>query len=311
MKRSSKFRTSRWTWLVVAVPLTALALVELVSAAPPGATDLRVAKTASAARASVGATLGYTIQVENLGPLTASGVTVTDSLPKGTTLVSVTSTLGQCSNQAGKVTCAVGLLEAGPGATVTSATISLSVRLGKAGSITNTATVKADQKDSTAANDKASATTQVVASAKAIACRGKVATIVGTSGSDRILGTRKRDVIATLGGGDTIVSLGGRDLICAGKGNDYVSAGSGGDRVFGGPGRDRLLGRGGPDLIKGNGGKDVVKGNAGNDVLLGNGGNDVLKGNGGEDRLRGGAGFDRCYGGARRDSVRCERGRSG
>jgi len=291
MRNPFNLRIRHVVGLIAAIPMAVLVLTGIGSAAPPGATDLRIAKSASATQARVGATLGYTIQVENLGPLTASGVTVTDQLPKGTDFVSATSTLGQCSLKASKVTCEIGVLESGPGAKVAAAAVMLNVILRQAGSITNTASVKVDQKDSTAANNKASATTRVLAPSRSVGCRGVRATIIGTPGNDQIAGTGGRDVVATLGGDDRVVTRGGRDLICVGKGNDYVSAGSAADRVFAGPGRDRVLGRGGPDVLKGNGG------------------NDLLKGNRGGDRLRGGRGFDRCYGGSGSDSVRCERPR--
>ena len=222
--------------------------------------------------------------VENRGPLTASGVTVADSLPRGVDLVS-TAPSGQCRQQARKVTCDLGTvgfpaIDYGGNPTVT-----IAVTPRQAGTITNTATVKAKQKDPVPANNSATATTRVLG---VVACRGVAATITGTPGDDVLTGTGGPDVIAALGGNDTIHSLGGRDLICAGPGNDYVAAGTAADRVFGGPGRDRLLGGGGPDVLKGNAGDDVLKGGRG------------------ADRLRGGSDFDRCSG--RGDSVRgCER----
>lgn len=257
------------------------------TAAKPGTADLAITKTDSPDPVTVGTALTYTIGVQNLGPDAASGVTVTDQLAKGLDFVSASASAGSCARKGQKVTCRLGPVGT-PAISYSPTTVTLTViprRLGVAG---NTASVKGDQKDPVASNDKATATTTVVG--PPAACRGVQATITGTAGKDFIVGTPGPDVIATFRGNDTISSLGGRDLICAGAGADYVGAGTAADRVFGGAGRDRLIGRGGPDLLKGQAGADVLKGGRG------------------ADRLRGGRGFDRCVGGPGRDSVRgCER----
>lgn len=278
----------------VSVPLGALivavfALAGVGSAAQPGTANLQIKKSDSPDPVRVGQQLTYTIAVEDLGPSPATGVTVTDNLPRTVDLVSATGPSGACAVQGGKVTCPIGSVKpiginyGGAAATATVVVVPRST-----GTIRNTATVKGDQKDPVGANNKAIAITRVIA---APTCRGVPATVSGTAGDDELFGTPGPDVIVAFGGNDRIVAEAGRDLICAGAGNDYVGAGTAADRVFGGPGRDRLLGRGGPDLLKGAAG------------------NDVLKGGRGSDRLRGGSGFDRCFGGPGRDSVRgCERG---
>lgn len=284
-------RFQRWprcAWLLAIGSLTVLAFATVGSAALPGSADLKITKTDSPDPVIVGSTLTYTIEVQNLGPDDATGVTVTDQLPKGVDFVSATPTTGQCKHQGKKVTCDLG----GIGAPTVNYSgppmVTLSVIPRRVGTISNTASVKGDQKDPIAANDKATATTRVVGAAAT--CRGILTTMIGTAGDDTIVGTGGRDVIATFGGNDTIASLAGRDLVCAGGGNDYIGAGSAADRVFAGAGTDRLLGRGGPDLLKGNADDDVLKGNRG------------------ADRLRGGSGFDRCRGGSGADSIRgCER----
>ncbi len=283
----------RWApsiWLLALVPLAVLAFAGIGSAAAPkSSTDLKITKTDSPDPVHVGFTLTYTIGVENLGPVAATGVTVTDPLPKGVDFLAATSSAARCKQQARKVSCDLGEVAAGGGGVNYGSPpiVTLSVIPRQVGTITNTASIKADQKDPVPSNDKATATTRVLAAAS---CRGVPATITGTAGDDVLTGTDGRDVIVALGGNDTIHSLAGRDLICAGAGNDYVGAGSAADRVFGAAGRDRLLGRGGPDVLKGGAG------------------NDVLRGNRGADRLRGGSGFDLCRGGAGANSIRgCER----
>ncbi|HEY6550266.1 MAG TPA: hypothetical protein VIY71_03585 [Solirubrobacterales bacterium] len=276
---------------MVLAAMSALAFVAFAgvgAAAPSGSADLGITKADSPDPVNVGSSLTYTIQVQNLGPDPASGVTVTDQLPKGVDFVSATATSGQCARKGKKVTCVLGTLIAPTINYGSPPTVTISVVPRQIGTISNTASVKGDQKDPVASNNKATATTSVIG--PAATCRGVTATMTGTAGDDTIAGSGGRDVIVTFSGNDTIASLAGRDLVCAGSGDDYIGAGSAADRVFGGAGEDRLLGRGGPD------------------VLRGNGDDDVLKGNRGADRLRGGSGFDRCRGGAGTDSIRgCER----
>jgi len=273
--------------------LTMLAVAMCVAAAgvaapSTGSADLRVTKADGPDPVALGSALTYTIQVENVGPDAATGVVVTDTLPKEVDFVSATSTQGKCTAKGKKVTCELGTMSAptvnygGP------PTVTIVVIPRKVGTISNTASVDGVEKDPVGKNNKATATTTVVG--PTATCRGVPATIVGTGGNDALVGTTARDVIAAFGGDDSIASLSGRDLVCAGRGSDRVGAGSAADRVFGGAGKDRLLGRGGPDVLRGGAAGDVLKGNRGND------------------RLRGGSGNDRCRGGAGADSIRgCER----
>jgi uncharacterized repeat protein (TIGR01451 family) len=234
---------------------------------------------------TVGSDLTYSIGVRNLGPHEGTAVIVTTALPSHSDYISASVPGGSCKHQGNRVTCEVGKLPAAG-----SATVSIVVRPAKPGTISASASVDSVETDPVAANDKADATTTVLAPPRKSSCRGFPSTVTGTRGADRLVGTAGPDVIAGLGGGDVILGLCGRDLICSGGGNDRVYGGSAADRVFGGGGADRLLGRGGPDLLAGNPGRDVLKGNAG------------------ADRLRGGSGFDRCLGGAGRDIARgCER----
>lgn len=273
--------------LVPALLFAATVFANAGSAAPPAA-NLKITKSDSPDPVRAGASLTYSIGVENLGPAPATGVTVTDNLPKGVDLVSASGPAGPCAAQGGKVTCTVGSLDpVGVNYGGTPAQVTIVVVPRSAGTIRNTATVKGDQKDPVNGNNRATAATRVLG---VVSCRGFTASIVGTSGDDVLFGTPGPDVIAALGGNDRVASLAGRDLVCAGAGADRVGTGTAADRVFAGAGPDRLLGRGGPDLLKGSAG------------------NDVLKGGPGSDRLRGGRGFDRCLPGPGLNSVRgCER----
>lgn len=278
--------------LLIAMPVATLLLASVFanagSAAPSGSANLKITKSDSPDPARVGSNLTYAIGVENLGPAPATGVTVTDNLPKDVDLVSANGPAGACAAQKGKVTCGLGSLDpVGVNYGGAQVTVTIVVVPRATGTIRNTATVKGDQKDPVNSNNKATASTRVLG---APTCRGAAATVVGTGAADVLFGTPGPDVIVALGGNDRIVSRAGRDLVCAGGGADFIGAGTAADRVFAGAGADRLLGRGGPDLLKGSGG------------------NDLLKGGGGADRLRGGSGSDRCVGGAGVDSTRgCER----
>jgi uncharacterized repeat protein (TIGR01451 family) len=281
--------TMRNGWLLTMVLAAgALALAGVGAAATPDSTDLKIAKSDSPDPVGVGAPLTYTIQVQNLGPIAATGVIVTDPLPKGVDFASAVSSQGSCTSKGKKVTCDLGGLGVPTIDYGAPPTVTITVIPRQVGTITNTASVNGAQKDPVASNDRATATTRVVG--PAAACRGVPATIVGTPGDDTIAGTGNPDVIATFGGDDTVYALSGRDLVCAGGGSDRVGGGSAADRLFTGAGRDSLRGGGGPDVLKGGAGGDVLRGNRGTD------------------RLRGGSGADRCIGGAGADSIRgCER----
>jgi 6-phosphogluconolactonase len=88
-------------------------------------------------------------------------------------------------------------------------------------------------------------------------CLGRTATIIGTSGNNKLRGTKRADVIAGQDGGDTITGRGGNDRICGGNGRDKLEGGGGNDRLQGGKGKDRLIGGPGKDRLKGGPGKDT------------------------------------------------------
>ena len=93
-------------------------------------------------------------------------------------------------------------------------------------------------------------------------CAGRVATIVGTEGSDTIEGTDDRDVIVGLGGDDALYGYRDDDRICGGDGNDIIHGYWGEDDLWGDAGDDRLYGAQKADTLRGGSGDDVIDGGA-------------------------------------------------
>jgi uncharacterized repeat protein (TIGR01451 family) len=123
--------------------------------------DLSITKTPAPGPYGTGQPLTYTIVATNGGPTTASSVTVTDTLPAGTTLQSSTPA-GACSGTT-IVTCNAGTLVSGA-----SATFTLTVALPSTpGAITNSAVVSASAAttDPNVGNNTATSTITVIPAA--------------------------------------------------------------------------------------------------------------------------------------------------
>jgi uncharacterized repeat protein (TIGR01451 family) len=112
--------------------------------------DVRVTMSHSPEPVTLGQNLSYFINVSNSGPSTATTAMLTDTLPAGVTFVSASTSQGSCVQSAGTVTCNFGTFTPGGGASVT-----ITVTPGSAGTITNTASVTADQPDTVPANNSA------------------------------------------------------------------------------------------------------------------------------------------------------------
>jgi uncharacterized repeat protein (TIGR01451 family) len=118
------------------------------------APDLVVTMSDSPDPVTFGSNLTYTITVTNIGEVTATGVTLTDTLPAGATLVSANSTAGTCSGTT-TITCGLGTLSGGSTVTVTI------VVTPPVGTITNTATATLNEADAVPANNTATVETLV------------------------------------------------------------------------------------------------------------------------------------------------------
>ncbi len=135
--------------------------------------DLSVTKTDSADPVLQGAAFSYTITVDNAGPSDATGVSISDVLPPGVTLV---STSGCAEDPNGAPTCTLGTIAASG---MASYTINATAP-NAAGMISNTATVSAATTDPNSGNDSDTETTDISAlsadlSVTKIASAGSVA----------------------------------------------------------------------------------------------------------------------------------------
>src|SRR5439155_792539 len=136
--------------------------VTITGSCPTGA-DLSITKSDAPDPVSAGGTLTYTLTVSNGGPSTATSVSVTDTLPAGVTFQSATGTGWTCSGTNASVTCTRASL-APTGGTPSTITIVVTAP-NEGGTITNTAAVSAATSDPNPANNTATASTTVTASA--------------------------------------------------------------------------------------------------------------------------------------------------
>ncbi|HBS58919.1 MAG TPA: hypothetical protein DEA44_06620, partial [Firmicutes bacterium] len=153
--------------------------------------------------------------------------------------------------------------------------------------------------------------------------------IIGTTGSDVLVGDDRDNRISGLGGDDTLYGQGGNDQLFSGDGNDLLDGGIGADNMAGGTGDDTYVVDNEQDIVTELAGEgiDTVQtsfsyqlganvenliltgsnnltgtGNALDNVIAGSGGRDILYGNEGNDTLNGGANADKMYGGAGDDT---------
>jgi uncharacterized repeat protein (TIGR01451 family) len=122
------------------------------------ATDLAIAQFDSPDSVMAGTSLTYQLTVTNGGPLKATGVVLTHTLPAGAALVLASPTQGTCSASDGMLSCALGAVAPGASAKVS---VQVTVAATATGKITSTASVKADQADHIPTNDAAAETTVV------------------------------------------------------------------------------------------------------------------------------------------------------
>jgi uncharacterized repeat protein (TIGR01451 family) len=124
--------------------------------------DLSITKSDSPDPVAAGANITYTIVATNAGPSDARTVTVSDTIPSNTTLISMTGPPGWTITGGGTAQARTSRLQPG------TATFTLVVRtnsdLAAGSTITNTATIFTVTTDPNAANNSATATTGVIIS---------------------------------------------------------------------------------------------------------------------------------------------------
>jgi uncharacterized repeat protein (TIGR01451 family) len=113
---------------------------------------------------TVGQNVTYTLTSANAGPNPATNTVVTDTLPAGVTLVSVSPSQGSCAGTV-TITCALGTVAGGSRATIT-----IVAKVTSVGQFVNSANVTGDPADPNSANNRASVTVTGIAPASARSC---------------------------------------------------------------------------------------------------------------------------------------------
>jgi len=149
-------------WLVanasgqcLAIYLPIATQADAVITTPGTGADLAVSQTDSPDPATVGTEVIYTVTVTNAGSVTATRVSLSDTVPAGVSNIRCTD-CARCSFVGKTLTCPLGDLT--PGA---SATWLLHVTPAQAGALTNTVRVTSDTVDQNQANNVSTATTTV------------------------------------------------------------------------------------------------------------------------------------------------------
>jgi uncharacterized repeat protein (TIGR01451 family) len=122
----------------------------------PASADLSLTMTDSADPIPFGQSFNYVLTGHNAGPVAATGVVITDTLPAGLSISSVTSPGADCSVVNQTVTCPIGTL-----AVNASATVTVSVRAMVAGVVTNTASIASTLADPVPGNNSDSEQTTI------------------------------------------------------------------------------------------------------------------------------------------------------
>ncbi len=189
-----------------ATQMTTVAVVVL-------STDLSITLTDNPDPVVAAQMLTYTATVVNNGAIAAAALTVTDTIPAGTTFVSAMGTGWTCAQTAGTVTCTLPALAAG----ATASPIAIVVTApNEGGMLSDTATVAATTPDPTPANNTATQTTTVTPSSDL--------TVVVTGTPDPIMpgGTETFTVTVTNSGPSTATGITVTETIP--PGSTFVSA---------------------------------------------------------------------------------------
>jgi len=131
-----------------AVAITAFLLAASPLAAFAQSADLVINQADNPPVGPAGGVFTYTVRVDNNGPDGATGVTLSNTIPPGSTYVGVTPTQGSCSQAAGVVSCTLGNL-----AFLAQATVTIQVILPTPGVWTNSASTTSAVSDPNLTNN--------------------------------------------------------------------------------------------------------------------------------------------------------------
>src|ERR1019366_3431657 len=151
-------------------PLPANNIASVSTTVGPAA-DLAIGITESPNPVVAGSNVVYVVAVTNAGPSTATGVTVSESLPASINVLSTNATQGALSISNSILTWNLGTLASGAKASLTIVAATTTN-----GTLSTTATVLATQTDPNPANNSATATTLVAPGGVAIAVAGATLT---------------------------------------------------------------------------------------------------------------------------------------
>jgi uncharacterized repeat protein (TIGR01451 family) len=126
------------------------------------AADLSISMTDTPDPVSTSGTLTYAINVQNAGPSTADSITVTDTLPTGTTFQSASGTNWICGETGTTVSCTTTSVSTGSSLPAISIVVTVPAN---AQTLSNTASVSAATIDPVPSNNTVSATTTINAPA--------------------------------------------------------------------------------------------------------------------------------------------------
>ncbi len=140
----------------------------------PQTADVSIVKTGTQT-AQRGQNITYQLLVTNAGPLTASGVTVSDAIPAGLTLTGASLTQQPagttCSVTNGTITCQLGSLAPSSSRTLTFVfATQLPTGVCENGAVSNTGVVTTTTTDGNSQNNQSSATTQLTCPTQQMGC---------------------------------------------------------------------------------------------------------------------------------------------
>jgi uncharacterized repeat protein (TIGR01451 family) len=169
-----------------------------------GSADLQLSKVISAGApagvATAGSKVTYLMTVTNNGPIAASNVVITDSLPANMSLVSCAGSMGSCFNQINTVTASLGSLQSGAQATVALvAQIGYSVPGGTI--ISNSASVTSSNPDPNPANNVGGPATFTVQAATPADLRLTKVVSAGAPGGVALAGSNVTYLITVVNNG--------------------------------------------------------------------------------------------------------------